>query len=192
MTDNAENLFTNYSNVLTETLLREDWRNVHSLARRIVKVKTSDNRILLCGNGGSAANATHIANDLLYAVTGGTGHGLDVMSLNCNSAVVTCLANDVSYQNVFSEQIKVFGRSEDLLIVLSGSGNSENIIQALKTARALGMHSAGIFGFDGGKCLSLTDFPIHFSVNDMQIAEDIQLIVGHMIMKYVKAELFNS
>jgi D-sedoheptulose 7-phosphate isomerase len=117
-----------------------------------------------------------------------SGVGLRVRSLVSNPAVLTCLANDVGYEQVFSSQLKVFAEPGDLLIVLSGSGNSPNVLEALKTARELGMRSFAVVGFTGGKCLELADVPIHFQVKDMQLAEDFQVVLGHLLMRSLMLE----
>ena len=181
--------FSDYSKKLADTLDEVNWTSVLRLSKELLATKIRGSRVFLCGNGGSAANANHIANDLVYAVTEHTGSGFDAVSLAANSAVLTCLANDVGYENIFSEQLAVSGRENDLLVVLSGSGSSENIINALIMAKKLKMRTAAILGFDGGKCMKITDCAVHVDVNDMQISEDIQLVVGHMIMKWLKKEL---
>ena len=187
--DSDHMFFSDYSKRLTESLEEINWTEVLQLSRELLSAKIRGSRIFLCGNGGSAANANHIANDLVYAVTERTGFGFDAISLTANSAVLTCLANDVGYENVFSEQLAVSGRENDLLLVLSGSGNSKNIFNALKIAKKMGMRTSAILGFDGGTCKEIADLPVHVEVNDMQIAEDIQLVLGHMIMKWLKKEL---
>ena len=144
-------------------------------------------RLFICGNGGSAANAVHLANDFIYGIAKKTGHGLKVQALSANTAVMTCLANDVGYEYIFSEQLAVQADKDDLLIVLSGSGNSPNIIHVLENAKERGIKSFAILGFSGGKAKDLADVPIHFPVHDMQIAEDLQLIVGHMAMQFLYA-----
>lgn len=143
--------------------------------------------IYLCGNGGSAGNAIHLANDLLYGAGVRSGVGLRVEALSANSAVLTCLANDIGYDEIYAEQIKVKANRGDVLIVLSGSGNSPNIVKALKVGNALGMLTFAILGFSGGNCKSIAQHPIHFAVDDMQIAEDLQLIVGHICMQWLCA-----
>ncbi len=97
--------------------------------------------------------------------------------------MVTCLANDTGYQEIFSEQIRVKANPSDLLIVLSGSGNSENILRALEAAKKIGVKTCAILGFSGGKSKDLADLVIHFPIDDMQISEDLQLVVGHMCMQ---------
>ena len=141
--------------------------------------------MFFCGNGGSAGNANHLANDYLYGIAKRTGGGMRVLSLAANSAVITCLANDVGYERIYSEQLAVQAQKDDLLIVLSGSGNSPNILKVLEQARAMGVRSSAILGYSGGKAKAMADLPIHFAVNDMQIAEDLQIIVGHMIMQWL-------
>ena len=187
--DSDHMFFSDYSKRLADTLDEVNWTSVLRLSKELLATKICGSRVFLCGNGGSAANANHIANDLVYAVTEHTGSGFDAVSLAANSAVLTCLANDVGYENIFSEQLAVSGRQNDLLLVLSGSGSSENILNALIMAKKLKMRTAAILGFDGGNCKKITDFPVHVAVNDMQISEDIQLVIGHMIMKWLKKEL---
>ena len=113
------------------------------------------------------------------------GSGLRVSALPANSSVLTCLANDEGYESIFSMQLAVLGRRDDVLIALSGSGNSPNIVKALEQAKAMGIRSYAILGYSGGKAKALADVPIHFPVDDMQISEDLQLIVGHMIMQWL-------
>ena len=107
-----------------------------------------------------------------------------------NTSVITCLANDIGYDEIFSEQLRVKGNKDDILILLSGSGNSSNIIKAIETADKLKIRTFAILGFDGGKAKKLVQYPIHFNINDMQISEDMQLIVGHICMKYLSVNKF--
>jgi D-sedoheptulose 7-phosphate isomerase len=158
-----------------------------SLIEGLSEAWKNDKTIFFCGNGGSAGNAIHLANDFIYGAGLGYGKGLRVEALSANPAVLTCLANDIGYENIFSEQIRVKGNVGDVLIVLSGSGNSPNILKVLETGNALGLKTFAVLGFDGGKAKDLAQFPIHFPVQDMQIAEDLQLIVGHMCMQWLCA-----
>jgi D-sedoheptulose 7-phosphate isomerase len=139
--------------------------------------------IYLCGNGGSAGNAVHLANDLLYGAGLKEGGGLRVEALSANVAVLTCLANDIGYDQIFSEQIRVKANSGDVLIALSVSGNSPNIVKAIETGNVIGMKTFAILGYSGGRCKEIAQWPIHFEIDDMQIAEDLQLIVGQICMQ---------
>lgn len=175
--------FSSYALRLVEVLQDSSWTAVEKLAVEIERCWKTGSQVFICGNGGSAGNAIHLANDYLYGIAKKTGLGLRVHALPANAAVLTCLANDVSYDHIYSEQLAVFGSAGDLLIVLSGSGNSPNILEVLKQAKVMGITSAAILGFTGGKAKGITDIPIHFPINDMQISEDLQLIVGHMLMQ---------
>ena len=177
--------FNEYSLRLQNVLANSDWSPVVQLAEDLQLCLKENRRLFICGNGGSAGNAIHLANDFLYGIAKRSGGGLKVLSLSDNPAVITCLANDLGYDQIFSEQLAVQGEKDDLLIVLSGSGNSPNIIRAINQAKKMNIKSYAILGFDGGQCKDLADVAIHFSVNDMQIAEDMQIVVGHMIMQWL-------
>ena len=148
--------------------------------------------VYLCGNGGSAGNAIHLANDFLYGAGISNGIGLRVEALSANPSVLTSLANDIGYEEIFAEQIRVKANSGDVLIVLSGSGNSANVVKALEIANAKGMQTFAILGYSGGRCKELARHPIHFEIDDMQIAEDLQLIVGHICMQWLRANPIND
>jgi D-sedoheptulose 7-phosphate isomerase len=164
---------------------------VETLARELRQAWIEGRHVYICGNGGSAANAMHMANDFHYGIGAcGTGPrlpGLRVEALPANAGVITCLANDTGYDNIYAHQLEVKGRRGDLLIVLSGSGNSANVVRALETAAAKGIHSFAILAFSGGRCRELAEVPIHFPIDDMQIAEDTQLVVGHLCMQWLNA-----
>jgi len=181
----AKDLILDYSSKLQEVLASSDWSSVNLLAQDMLRCWREKHQVFFCGNGGSAGNAIHLANDFLYGIAIKTGGGLKVQALSANPAVITCLANDVGYESIFSEQLAVQAQAGDLLIALSGSGNSPNILRVIEQAKFMDIKSYAVLGFTGGKCKELVDVPIHFPVNDMQIAEDMQLIVGHMIMQWL-------
>ena len=181
----ANDLILDYSSKLQEVLASSDWSSVNLLAQDMLRCWQEGRQVFFCGNGGSAGNAVHLANDFLYGIAKRTGGGLRVQALSANTAVMTCLANDVGYESIFSEQLAVQAQAGDLLIALSGSGNSPNIVRVIQQAKAMDVRSYAILGFTGGKCKELADVPIHFPVNDMQIADDLQLIVGHMMMQWL-------
>lgn len=161
---------------------------VPELAAALAGVRERGSCVFLCGNGGSAGNAIHLANDLVFGAGGGAGGvGLRAEALAANPAVLTCLANDLGYEEVFSHQLRTKGRPGDLLVVLSGSGESPNVVRALEAAAQLGMRSAAIVAFGGGRCAALADIVLHFDLADMQVAEDLQLVVGHMVVRWLAA-----
>lgn len=179
--------FQGYADRLIGVLRNSNWTDVSRLAIDMHKAWADGRQVFLCGNGGSAGNAIHLANDFIYGIAKRTGGGLRSSALSANSAVLTCLANDIGYDQIFSEQLAVLGKEGDLLIALSGSGNSKNIIAAIERAKLQKIKSYAILGYEGGICKKLADVAIHFPVDDMQIAEDLQLITGHMIMQWLCA-----
>jgi D-sedoheptulose 7-phosphate isomerase len=174
---------TAYFETLSRVWREHDWTNVSLLADALRECWCKNRQVFLCGNGGSAANAIHLANDYLYGIDKKTGRGLRVTALPANAAVLTCLANDIAYEDVFAQQLEVLGAPGDILIALSGSGNSPNIVKALQMAHELKLQTFAILGFTGGRALDLADYPIHFAVDDMQVAEDLQMMIGHMMMQ---------
>lgn len=138
-------------------------------------------RTFICGNGGSAANATHICNDLISA-------GIKAHSLTADVATLTAIANDYSYTDVFSRQLQVLAEPKDLLICLSGSGNSKNIIQAIRAARFMRVVTCGIFGaYNDHSEFSNCEIIIQHG-NNMQAAEEAQLVIGHKLMRALKGK----
>lgn len=182
MTSFCHDYAARLSGVLSET----DWAPVERLAEDCRRLRRERGTLYFCGNGGSAGNAMHLANDLLYGVSPKQAEAVKVEALSANSAVLTCLGNDLGYDEIFARQIQVKGEAGDILVVLSGSGNSPNILRAIQVAQERGMRTYAILGYSGGKAFDAVDEPIHFPVDDMQIAEDCQLVVGHMLMRLLK------
>lgn len=180
--------FTDYWQRMSVVMQHFDWAPVSSLGYELLDCWRTGRQVFMAGNGGSAGNAEHLANDFLYAMSKRAGPGLRVHALSANSSVLTCLANDEGYDQVFSLQLNVLARSGDVLIVYSGSGNSPNILRALEAARRIGMRSYAVLGYSGGLAKQLADVALHVAVDDMQIAEDMQLILGHMLMQWLRLQ----
>jgi D-sedoheptulose 7-phosphate isomerase len=180
--------FAAYSARLSALLAEFDWTPVARLADDLLDCWKTGRQVFLAGNGGSAGNAVHLANDLFYGISKTAGSGLRVHALPANQSLVTCLANDEGYDKIYSLQLAVLARPGDVLILFSGSGNSPNILAALEEAKRLGVTSYAVLGYSGGKAKALCDVPIHFALDDMQIAEDTQLILGHMIMQWLYSQ----
>lgn len=178
--------FNRYASSISEILQKADFSKIQTLADSLLTAWQKNRQVFICGNGGSAANALHIANDLVYGAAKGKKQGIRAIALTGDISVITCIANDVSYEDIFSRQLAVYAQRGDILIALSGSGNSPNIIKAILSAKDIGMKTFAILGFSGGQCLELADVPIQFPINDMQISEDMQLIVGHMVMQWLR------
>ncbi len=143
----------------------------------------SGKKILTCGNGGSASTASHYITDWNKMVNLATGRKFRGISLCDNIGLITAYGNDLSYSDVFSGQIEASMDEGDLLIAISGSGNSPNILKAIEAARRAGGRILGVVGYDGGKMKSMCDHNVWVPSFDMQLCEDVHLMFGHMVMK---------
>jgi D-sedoheptulose 7-phosphate isomerase len=148
--------------------------------------------IYLCGNGGSAATASHIKNDLVKLVFDRTNYPVNCVCLNDNVPLLTALGNDIKYEAIFSEQLMRLSPDSrtDVLLVLSGSGNSDNITRAVTTARVFHeMQALALTGMGGGKVIELANKTIVVASDCMQVIEDVHLSIGHMLVKAVIHQL---
>ncbi|MGO9772741.1 MAG: SIS domain-containing protein [Roseiarcus sp.] len=185
----AQEHFRNYGLRLTRVIENMDYAPLAQLAGELKRCWREKSKVFIAGNGGSAGNAIHLANDFLYAMSRRRGPGLCVEALPANPAVLTCLANDEGYENIFALQLATLARAGDTLIVFSGSGNSPNILKALEEAKRIGLATYAVLGYSGGAAMAMVDTVIHVSVDDMQIAEDMQLITGHMLVQWLMTSL---
>ena len=163
--------------------------NIIFLAKRIAEAFQKDNKLLLCGNGGSAADAQHIAaefvNRFIIERT-----PLPAIALTTDTSVITSISNDYSFDQVFSKQISAIGRAGDILLAISTSGNSENVIRAIRTARDMGIYTAALTGRDGGRMARIADIPIIVKSNDTPRIQESHIMAGHMICQLVDHILF--
>jgi D-sedoheptulose 7-phosphate isomerase len=158
---------------------------VEFLADTLFDAWKQKRQVFIFGNGGSAGNAIHLANDFVFGIAKRFGSGLRIHALPANVSVITCLANDIGYENIFEYQLGLMSDPGDVVIALSGSGNSPNIVKALEYSAKAELESFAILGYSGGKSLSLAKTPIHIPVDDMQIAEDLQVVIMHMLMQHL-------
>lgn len=183
--------FSSYADRLAGLLGQQDWSGAVALADELVDCWKTGRQVFLIGNGGAGGTAVHLANDLLYPISKRKGSGLRVQALLANPAILTCLANDEGYDQIFAYQLAIHAQPGDVLIAISGSGNSRNILVALEEARRIGVRSYALVGFAGGKAKDLADVTVHFQTNDMQLAEDAQMILGHMLMQHLYSQRDN-
>ena len=185
--DSDHMFFSDYSKRLADTLDEVNWTSVLRLSNELLATKIRGSRVFLCGNGGSAATASHMTNDLGVSGLGRRGLlSLDMISLADNTSVMTALANDVGYENVFYEQLRNRLCDNDLVIAFSCSGNSSNVIKAIKYAKTEGTKVVGVSGFDGGELMELADINFHVrtEVGDYGLVEDVHMILDHLIYSY--------
>lgn len=162
---------------------------VHQLADAIFKTYQNNGTIFLMGNGGSGATASHVAGDFVKGVSFGLEKRFKCICINDNLPALMAIANDISYEAVFEEQLKNFARQGDLIIGLSGSGNSANVVRALSWAKNQKILTAALTGYKGGKCAEIADISVHIPVADMEITEDLHLMIFHSIKRKITMEL---
>ena len=149
----------------------------------------AEHSLLICGNGGSAADAQHIAAEFVGRFQFDRP-GLPAIALATNPATVTAWSNDHEFETIFARQVECFGKPGDILWALSTSGRSRNVIKALKAAKEKGLITIGMAGNDGGMMSSMIDYPLFVSEKQTAYVQEIHLITYHRICEQVEAQLF--
>lgn len=181
-------LFQSYSELLIKHLAGLNLDQLDHFRNLILEATYRDNTIYIFGNGGSGASASHIAGDFLKSLNMDKRENLRIHCLNDNYPAIGAISNDLCYEDTFVFQLQALLRPNDLVIGLSGSGNSENVIRAIKFANENQAITMACVGFDGGVVKTLAQHCIHVPVQDMEISEDIHMMIFHMI----KRALMNS
>lgn len=167
--------------------------DVVELGAMLLDAYRRDSQLLIAGNGGSASLASHLACDLGKTTLGTAPDGerrpLRVFSLVDSIPVLTAWANDAGYETIFAQQLRALGRRGDVLLVISGSGNSPNILSALETARVGGLTTCGLLGFDGGRAKALLDRALIVESFDYGQVETAHAMIGHMLTVWLRDAL---
>ena len=179
----------NYLSELKETLETLPLDRFEEMVNLILGAYEDGRLIFVMGNGGSGATASHFACDINKGTCFDLEKRFKVICLNDNVPIMLAYSNDVSYEDVFVEQLKNFMEPDDVVIGISGSGNSENVLRAVEYAGRKCAKTIGLAGFDGGKLVGMVDVPVVVKAGDMQKVEDIHLILTHMIMQIVYKRL---
>jgi len=165
-------------------------KEVENAISLIHKAYRANNQVFVAGNGGSASTASHIACDLGKGILSNPHDNLEkrlrVISLTDNVPIMTAYANDISYDEIFSQQLKNLLKEDDVLIAISASGNSLNVVHAAEYAKSKGAKVIGMTGFEGGKLMSLSDCKVHIPIKDYGKTEDLHLMVNHLITAYLR------
>ena len=185
MTDFARH----YLNELRALLDRFDLSGLEAIVESIIDTYHNEKLIFVMGNGGSASTASHFAADLNKGCCLDLEKKFKIICLNDSIPTILALANDVSYEAVFVEQLKIFFGPGDLVIGFSGSSNSKNILNAIDYAKKNGGRTIGLTGFSGGKLARIVDRALIAEIDDMQKIEDLHMIVVHMIMQMIYVTL---
>lgn len=161
---------------------------VDALGRLLDQARRGQHAIYVVGNGGSASTAAHIATDWSYVAFRSEQDNCRVFSLTDNSAMITALGNDVSYADVFSGQLRVLLQPGDVVVAVSASGNSENVVRAVEVAQRRGAVTVGLVGFDGGRLRDLCDHVVHVKTlhGDYGPVEDIHLMINHILTTFLR------
>lgn len=157
--------------------------DLNALMNLLVQAKEKGKMIFIMGNGGSAATASHYVCDFNKGVSYGKDKMFKFICLNDNIPTMMAYANDMSYADVFVGPLKNFMQEGDIVIGISGSGNSENVVRAIKYANENGGISVGITGYNGGEVKQISKYNVHVPVDDMQITEDLHMVLDHCMMK---------
>lgn len=158
----------------------------------LLRAYRNDKQVFMIGNGGSSSTASHMAADLAKNTIGSNMKHFRVRSLGDNASILTALANDIGYDSVFSEQLVNVICAGDVLVVISASGSSSNILKAIRFAQRQSAEIVGLLGFDGGVAARLVDIPIVVPSRDYGIIEDVHLAINHMLVEYFKDHLIDS
>lgn len=153
---------------------------------------TNDGTIYIFGNGGSSATASHFQNDFNKGVSEYTENKFNFLCLNDNVPTIMAIANDIGFEEIFRFQLKNKLKPEDIVVAISGSGNSKNVINAVEYAKENGNKIIGLTGYSGGKLKELSDINLYVPVNSMQITEDIHMIFDHLIMSIFYRHMCNK
>jgi len=173
-----------YFDRLRDTAASIPFEQVDAVGELLYRSYLNEKQVFVMGNGGSAATASHFASDLSKGTAVAGRRRFRVICLNDNLPVLTAIANDIGYDVIFSEQMRNLLRPGDVVVVVTGSGNSPNIIEALKCARSHSATTIGFLGFDGGRAKAMLDAYVHIECADYGLVEDLHYALGHCFKEY--------
>lgn len=176
-----------YFSTVQELLSKVPFAAVDQVVKTLISANRAGQTVFICGNGGSASTATHFGCDLAKRPIVAGQPRYRVIPLTDNNALMTALSNDIGYEVVFSEQLIPLVREGDVLIGISGSGNSKNVLKAVEVAKAAGATTIGFSGYDGGKLAPAVDISVHIPSFNMAMVEDVHLMLEHAICERLLA-----
>ena len=176
-----------YFRTVQELLDNTPFAAVDEVVNVLMETNQAGRTVFICGNGGSASTATHFACDLSKRPLVDGQPRFRVIALTDNNALMTAVSNDISYDEVFSEQLLSLVRAGDVVIGISGSGNSKNVLNAMRVANEAGAITVGFCGYDGGKLKNMVNIPVHVPSHTMAMVEDVHLMLEHAICEKLLA-----
>ncbi|MDL2262837.1 SIS domain-containing protein [Bacteroidales bacterium OttesenSCG-928-I21] len=172
-----------YFDKVKKAIEKVDVNQVNNLMNLLIDALQQEKQIFIMGNGGSAATASHFACDFNKGLSWNKQKRFKIICLNDNIPTLMAYSNDISYEEIFAEPLKNFFQKGDLIVGLSGSGNSKNILNAIEWGNENGGTTIGLTGYDGGKLKQIAKHCVHIDVQDMQVAEDLHMILDHCMMQ---------
>ena len=185
----ARNLITNYYTQLTKFIAGISYQEIEKLIDLIVQARQKKNTVYIAGNGGSAATASHFATDIGIGSLKSNSH-VRAVSLTESPPKITAISNDLAYAEIFAEQLKLFASKGDLLILISASGNSKNLVRAVEVAEIMGLVAFSLTGFDGGKLKQMTigrNIHVKTPQGAYGLVEDAHLSICHVITECIRS-----
>lgn len=176
----------NYFENLKETIDNLSISDIESVANILIEARDNGKTIYTMGNGGSGSTASHMVCDIVKGCSFNKDKKFKIFCLNDNIPTILAYSNDVSYDVIFEEQLKNILNSNDVILAISGSGNSKNIIRAIEFGKSKNAKIIGFTGYSGGKLKELSDVSVNANINDMQISEDIHVIIMHILYKLLE------
>jgi len=185
-TKDIEEYSRSYFNYLKEIFEKIDTAEIKEFVEIIMAARDSGRTIFFMGNGGSAATASHFANDLAIG-TNDYIKPFKALSITDNTPVITAISNDFGYDEIFTRQLKIYAKKGDVIVGISASGNSQNLINAFEYASSVGLKTVALTAFDGGKMRKIADQGVHIPTNNNEYgpAEDLHMILDHLVGSYL-------
>ena len=184
--DSVEEYLDSYARFVHQGFDSIDRVALKNVWRELDEVYRLRRTVWVCGNGGSASISDHFACDHLKGVSTSTALRPRILSLSSNAALLTAIGNDLSFDRIFEYQLKSLAQSGDVLIAVSSSGNSPNIIRAINVAKSLGLRTIGFVGFDGGELLKIADHALHVKVANYGVVEDVHQSLMHVFAQFIR------
>ncbi len=174
-----------------QSLLANNIDEIAAMAKLWIETYQNNGKIMFCGNGGSAADSQHIATELMVRLKHDSNRpALAALALTTDTSLITAGANDLGYEEIFSRQVEGLGRSGDCLVAISTSGNSENVLRAVKKAKEQGIKVVGWLGGNGGKLKELVDAAIVVPHSDSGRIQESHIMIGHILSELTENELY--
>lgn len=190
--ENASDFLLEYTEIVFKAMNNLDMEQLNKIIKIIEDALSEHKNIFVCGNGGSSSISDHLVCDFSKGIRDNTNLFPKVISLTSNSSLISAISNDISHDEIFSFQLENYSSAKDILIAISSSGNSKNIINALEHAKKNKLITISLTGFTGGKASIISDYNINISAKNYGIIEDAHQTLMHIISQYIRLKFIND